>query len=118
MQRRQSCLKSGGCGSGSRNFDFLGKFTKNFDFFRQLFSQRIDFLGQISEKFLFLSGNFTKNFDFSRQISEKYRFFRQFHKKFRFSKQKLGIYSYFWANYSISPQKSPLSNILPVHDEI
>src|SRR6218665_621588 len=25
------------------------------------------------------------------------------------------IYSYFWPNYSISLQKSPLSNILPVH---
>ena len=32
--------------------------------------------------------------------------------------QKLAIYSYFWANYSISLQKSPLLNIVPVHDKI
>ena len=56
--------------------------------------------------------------DFSRQISEKFRFFGQFHKKIQFPRQKLAIYSYFWANYSISLQKSPLSNILPVHDKI
>src|SRR6218665_939901 len=34
------------------------------------------------------------------------------------SRQKLAIYNYFWANYFISIQKSPLSNILPVHDKI
>jgi len=28
------------------------------------------------------------------------------------------IYSYFWVNYSIPLQMSPLSNILPVHDKI
>src|SRR6218665_3316 len=45
----------GGCGSGSKNFDFLGKFPKNLDF----------------------SGNFTnKKIDFSRQIFEKFRFFQ------------------------------------------
>jgi len=41
-----------------------------------------------------------------------------FTKKFRFFRQKLAIDSYFWANYSISLQKSPLSNILPVHHKI
>jgi len=55
--------------------------------------------------------------------------FRQFHKQFRVFRQtfpndlffpfiqtKLAIYSYFWANYSISLQKSLLSDIglLPV----
>src|SRR6218665_3363880 len=51
------------------------------------------------------SGNFTKVSIFSNlKIS-------------RFSRQKLAIYSYFWANYYISLQKSPLSNILPVHDK-
>src|SRR6218665_3538712 len=63
------------------------------------------------------SGNLTKKFDFSRQIFRKFRVFRQL-KKIGFSRQKLLIYSYFWANYSISLQKSPLSNILPVHDKI
>src|SRR6218665_1074934 len=49
-----------------------------------------------------------KNFDFSRQISERFRFFGQFKKKIRISRQKLAIYNYFLANYSISLQKSPL----------
>ena len=49
-QRRQSGLKSGGRGSGSKKFDFLGKFPKNFDFFRQ-FHKKIDFSGQIFVKF-------------------------------------------------------------------
>jgi len=61
------------------------------------------------------SGNFTKNFDFSRQIFEKFRFFHAIFETFRFSRQKLLIYSYFWPDYSISLQKSPISNILPVH---
>ena len=51
-----------GRGCGSKNFDFLGKFPWNFDFF---------------------SGNFSIKFDFSSQISEEFRIFRQFHKKFR-----------------------------------
>jgi len=50
-------------------------------------------------------GKFPKNFDF----------FKQFNQKFDFARQKLAIYSYFWANYSISLPKSPLSNMLPVH---
>src|SRR6218665_3758392 len=59
VQRRQSGLKSGGRGSGSKIISsFPGKFPKSFDF----------------------SGNFAKKFDFSRQISEKFRFFRQIHK--------------------------------------
>src|SRR6218665_2809238 len=48
---------------------------------------------------------------------EIFDFFRKYY-KIRFSRQKLLIYSDFWANYSISFQKSPLSNILPVHDNI
>src|SRR6218665_1652958 len=31
---------------------------------------------------------------------------------------KMAIYSYFWANNSNSLRKSPLSNILPVHDKL
>src|SRR6218665_846017 len=134
-------------GNFPKYFDFLENFPKNFDFFRQFhkksifqgtlkkisifrqfhkksrfsrkisqnfrvrfrqFHKKIDFSSQICEKFQFFSGNFIQNSDFSWQISEKYRF----------SRQKLAIYSYFWANYSISLQKSPLSNILPVHDKI
>src|SRR6218665_1941244 len=45
-------------------------------------------------------------------------FLRQFHKKFRFFRQKFAIYSYSWVNHSISFQKSPFSNILPVHDNL
>ena len=50
-------------------------------------------------------------------IMEIFDFFRKYY-KIRFSRQKLLIYSDFWVNYSISLQKSPLSNILPVHDKI
>ena len=49
---------------------------------------------------------------------KKIIFFRLFHKKFLLSRQKLAIYSYFWPDYSISLQKSPLSNMLPVHYKI
>src|SRR6218665_1762578 len=79
-----------------KNFDFPGKFPKNVNFLRQFHKTKFDF-----------PGKFTKNFDF----------FRQFHKNIRFSRQKLAIYSFFWANYSISLQKSPLSNILRVHNK-
>src|SRR6218665_3088164 len=67
-------------------------------------------------------GKFAKNFNFFQVILCKISIFHgKFPKKYRFSRQKLAIYSYFWANYSISLQKSPLSNILPdspVHDII
>jgi len=48
---------------------------------------------------------------------KQFRLFQAIYKKIRFSRQKLVIYSCFWANYSIAFQKSPLSNILPVHDK-
>jgi len=38
----------GGREPGSKNFDFLGKFPKNLDSFRQFHKQKIDFSGQIS----------------------------------------------------------------------
>src|SRR6218665_1015723 len=133
---------------------FQSKFSKNFNFFRQFhkkfrfsekkiseisifsgnftkisifkpFHQKFRFSKKICKTFLFFQAILKKSI-FSRQISEKIRFFRQFHKQFRFSRHKLAICSYFWANYSISLQKSPLSNILyivrynnilpPVHD--
>ena len=58
-------------------------------------------------KISILPGNF-------RKIS----IFQAIFKKCRISRQKLAIYSYFLTNYSISLQKSPLSNIVPVHDKI
>jgi len=60
------------------------------------------------KKIRFFHANFTKDFNFS----------GNFTKRFRFSRQRLAIYSNFWANYFISLQKSPLSNMLPVHDKI
>src|SRR6218665_3814020 len=59
QQRRQSGLKSGGRGSGSKNFDFCR---------------------QISEKFQFFQAILQKNIEFSRQISENFDFFRQLKK--------------------------------------
>src|SRR6218665_1895814 len=109
-QRRQSGLKSGGRGSRLKN----------------------QFSRQISEKFRFFPGNFTKDFDLSRQISEKFDFFSgNFTKSFYFPGKDFRMTSFSvypdkighlqllqWANYSISIQKSPLSDILPVHDKI
>ena len=97
----------------TKNFDFLGNFTDNFDLFQAMSQWKNRFSGQISEKFRFCSGNFTKRFDFSKQISENFDFLDNF-TKISIFQAKLAIYSYFWANYSISLQKSPLSNILPV----
>ena len=69
-----------------KNFEFFGNFSKNFDsiFFRQFLKKSI------------FQGKFQKNFDF----------FRQFPKKFQFYRQKLALYSNFWANYSISLEES------------
>src|SRR6218665_2934439 len=63
-----------------------------------------DFYRQISEKFQFFQAILQKNIEFCRQISENSDFFRQL-KKFDFPSKKLSIYSYLWANYSISLQK-------------
>src|SRR6218665_681198 len=67
-----------------------------------------------------------KNSNFPGKFPENFDFLGNFTKKIRFSRQKLVIYSYFWKNYSISLQQSPLSkyflymiryNILrPSHD--
>jgi len=87
---------------------FSRNISQKFRFCFRQFHKKSTFLSKFAKNFDFFSGNFMQNFDFSWQISEKYRF----------PKQKLAIYSYFWANYSISLQKSPLSNILPLHDKI
>src|SRR6218665_3323182 len=65
---------------------------KNFDFYRQ-----------ISQKFQSFQAILQKNIEFCRQISENFDSFRQL-KKFDFPSTKLSIYSYLWANYSISLQ--------------
>src|SRR6218665_2369680 len=83
QQRRQSGLKSGGRGSGSKKFRFL---QANF------------------RKISIFSGSFTKEYRVLQEISENFDFFRQL-KKFDFPSKKLSIYSYLWANYSISLQK-------------
>jgi len=60
-----------------------------------------------------------KKFDFSRQIFYKKNCSGNF-KKFRFSRQKLAIYSYFWINYSISLQSHHFWTyfMVHVHDKI
>src|SRR6218665_607515 len=74
---------------------FPGKFPKNYN----------------------ISGNFTKKFRFFQTNFRKISIFQAI-KKIRISMQKLAIYSHFLANYSVSIQKSPVSNIPPVHDKI
>jgi len=66
----------------------------------------------------FVSGNFTKQLDFPGKFLKNFNFLGNFTKNVDFTVKKLAIYSYFWANYFISLQKSPLSNILPVHNKI
>ena len=96
VQRRQSGLKSWGSWIRVNKISiFPGKFLRNFDLFQA-----------ISKIISIVPGNLSKNFIFSGNL-----------RKNRFSRQKLLIYSYFWANYFISLQKSPLSNILPVHNK-
>jgi len=53
-------------------------------------------------------GSERKKFNFSRKTFKKFRFFQALSQEIRFSGQELAIYSYFWANYSSSLQKSPL----------
>src|SRR6218665_694916 len=67
QQRRQSGLKSGGRGSGSKKFDFYR---------------------QISEQFQFFQAILQKNIQFCKQICEHFDFFQAI-KKIRFSKQKI-----------------------------
>src|SRR6218665_3154355 len=78
--------------------------------------KKISILQAISQKLRFFQANFWKISTFSCIFLKNYDILGI--KKNRFSRQKLLIYSYFWANYSISLQKSSLSNILPVHDKI
>src|SRR6218665_3993200 len=65
-------------------------------------------------KFQIFQAILQKNIEFCRKIFENFDFF-QVIKTIDLgpTKQKKSIYSYLWANYSISLQKSPLSNILP-----
>ena len=92
---------------GRQNFNFSRQISKKFSFFQSV-SQKI---------FRFFQANFWKISIFSGKFL-KNRFFQAILKKIWFSTQKLLLCSYFWANYSISLQKSPLLNILPVHDKI
>src|SRR6218665_3707475 len=42
QQRRQSCLKSGGRGSGSNKFRFLQKISEKFKFFKVILKKNMD----------------------------------------------------------------------------
>ena len=54
----------GGREPGSKNFDFLGKFPRNLDSFRQ-FHNKMIFQGKFPKNLGFFQVNFTKDFDFS-----------------------------------------------------
>src|SRR6218665_1898523 len=68
----------GSRGSGSKKFDFLGKFRKNFDFsgnltnkkaiFQGKFPRNFNFLQVLSQKFSIFQGNFTKISIFQEKI--------------------------------------------------
>jgi len=112
---------------GQQNFDFSMQISEKFWFFSRQFHKKFRFFRKISEKFRFLrqifkknrffQANFWKISNFSGKFWKNFKFFRQF-KKNPIFQAKLLISSYFWVNYSISLQKSPLSNIFSVHDTI
>src|SRR6218665_3278542 len=66
--------------------------------------KKIGFLQANLRKISIFQASLQKNIEFSKQISENFDFFKQL-KKFDFPSKKLSIYSYLWANYSISLQK-------------
>src|SRR6218665_157696 len=107
MQRCQSDLKSGVMDPGRKNFDFSRQISEKFRFSMAI-SKKLRSL----QEFRF----FETNFRFFQENFKKIQFFQEILKKFDF--QATIAHSYFWANYSISLQKSPLSNLLPVHDKI
>src|SRR6218665_1254138 len=63
------------------------------------------FLKANFRKISILSGNFTKEYRILQANFRKFQFFQAI-KKIRFSKQNIYIYSYLWANYSISLQSN------------
>jgi len=80
--------------------------------------RNLDYCRQISEKFRLFQENFEEIFsDFSGK-NFRMTFFKSFAPKFQFIQKKLPFTAKFWTNYSISLEKSPLSNILLVHDKI
>src|SRR6218665_2038082 len=83
QQRRQSGLKSEGSWIRVQKISIsTGKFPRNFNFFRQFYKRISSFAGKFPKILIF-----------------------QAIKKFDFPSKKLSIYSYLWANYSISLQK-------------
>src|SRR6218665_3901113 len=70
--------------------------VKKFDVSRQFHKEKIDFLGQISEIFRFLTDDFTKKIHlFQSKFPKNVNFFRQFHKKFRFSEKNPQNFDFF-----------------------
>ena|SRR6218665_2908758 len=78
------------------------------------------------KKIRFLQGNFRemsifhailKEIIFSGQISEKFRFLQAISQNISTFQAKIGHIQQLWENYSISLQKSPFSNILPVNNK-
>src|SRR6218665_21712 len=108
-QRRQSGFKSGGSWIRVKKFDFSRQISETFRYFQAISLKNFDFFQENFRKFRFLQaislknsispGKFQKNFDFSGNFE-----------RILISRQKLVIYSCLLANYSISLQKSPLSN--------
>jgi len=78
---------------------------RNFDFFQANFRE-ISIFQAISQEISIFPGKFLKNFKIFRQICDKFRFFQANFQKisifsgnffiFRFSRQKLLIYSYMY----------------------
>ena len=95
-----------------KNFDFFRQISEKFLFFQVIALQQIRFFEVNFRKTTISSGNFTKK---NSIFPDKFPQISIFQEILNFK----AIYSDFLANnYSISLQKSPLSNILPVNDKI
>src|SRR6218665_2756525 len=124
-----------GRGSGSTKFRFFRTNLSEISIFSGNFTKKTHFSRQIFEKFRFFQenlrqisvfpGKFLKSFDFSRQILKNFDFLREIFEKFRFFQAILKEFDFpgktcsFTATFElfyISLQKSPLLNMLPVHD--
>src|SRR6218665_886615 len=101
-----------------KKFQFCRKISEKFRFFQAIIFTKNRFLGQISEKVRFLQVISQKISIFQGKFPKNIDFFRQFPKKSIFQANICYLPLFLYANYSISLQKSPLSNILPVHDKI
>ena len=91
--------------------------VKQIRFFPANFRKNLDFYRQISEKSIF-SGNFTKDSIFPNKFPKSFDFVQANSQKFLISQAKIAHLQLLLGKLFYFSSKSPLSNMLPVHDKI